>query len=482
MTTRARTVALIAIGAVAGVAASLGISAYAFRDTRAPIPLEEIRTFTEVYNAVKSNYVEPVDDKKLMQEAISGMLTGLDPHSAYLDTDGFKDLQTSTQGEFGGLGMEIGTEDGAIKVIAPIDDTPAARAGIKGGDLIFKIDDQVTRGLTVTEAVKLMRGKPKTPVTLTVLRKGEAQPLEFKLVRDVIRVQSVRSNLIEPGFGYVRISQFQERTTEDLVKHLNELYKQGPLKGLVLDLRNDPGGLLHSAIGVSAAFLPARTVVVTTDGRTADARRKFVAAPQDYQRGPGEDILARLPKGVKDVPMVVLVNGASASASEIVAGALQDHKRAAVMGTPTFGKGSVQTIIPLRLDGDAQAAIKLTTARYYTPSGRSIQAKGIVPDLPVEDTAEGNLASLNVREADLVRHLEDKKGTAPATAPATPPAAEPAPEAKPDPHASAKPAPKAYTFGSPEDFQLRQALNQLQGKPVDLAKAREAVAKAPNAK
>ncbi|MFN9480499.1 MAG: S41 family peptidase, partial [Betaproteobacteria bacterium] len=273
MTTRARTVALIAIGAVAGVAASLGISAYAFRDTRAPIPLEEIRTFTEVYNAVKSNYVEPVDDKKLMQEAISGMLTGLDPHSAYLDTDGFKDLQTSTQGEFGGLGMEIGTEDGAIKVIAPIDDTPAARAGIKGGDLIFKIDDQVTRGLTVTEAVKLMRGKPKTPVTLTVLRKGEAQPLEFKLVRDVIRVQSVRSNLIEPGYGYVRISQVQERTTEDLVKHLNELYKQGPLKGLVLDLRNDPGGLLHSAIGVSAAFLPARTVVVTTDGRTPDARR-----------------------------------------------------------------------------------------------------------------------------------------------------------------------------------------------------------------
>jgi carboxyl-terminal processing protease len=483
MTTRVRTIGLIAAGAIAGLAISFGISAYAYRDLRAasPIPLEEIRQFTEVYNAVKANYVEPVDDKKLMQEAISGMLSGLDPHSAYLDNEGFKDLQTSTQGEFGGLGMEIGTEDGAIKVIAPIDDTPAARAGIKGGDLIFKIDEQVTRGLTVTEAVKLMRGKPKTPVTLTVLRKGETQPLEFKLVRDVIRVQSVKSNLIEPGYGYVRIAQFQERTTEDLVKHVNELYKQGPLKGLVIDLRNDPGGLLHSAIGVSAAFLPARTVVVTTDGRTPDARRKFVAAQEDYQRGRGEDILARLPKEVKSVPIVVLVNGASASASEIVAGALQDHKRATVIGTPTFGKGSVQTIIPLRLEGDSSAAIKLTTARYYTPSGRSIQAKGIVPDLPVEDTAEGNIASFNVREADLARHLEDKKtetkplGTAEQAAPAPTPV-----DTKAEPHSNAKPAtpPKAYTFGSPEDFQLRQALNHLQGKKVELAKARESVAAA----
>jgi len=474
MSGRMRNIGLIAVGTFAGVAISLGISAYAFRDARGPIPLDDIRQFTDVFGVIKANYVEPIDDKKLMHEAISGMLSGLDPHSAFLDGDAFKDLQTSTQGEFGGLGIEVAPEDGAVRVVAPIDDTPAARVGIKAGDLIIKIDDKLTRGMALNEAVKLMRGKKGTPVTLTVLRKNETAPLEFKLVRDVIRTQSVRAKMIEPGYGFVRISSFQERTVEDLVAKINDLYKQGPLKGLVLDLRNDPGGLLHPAIGVSAAFLPARTLVVSTDGRTDDARRRFIASPEDYMRGRGEDVLSKLPREIKTVSLVVLVNNASASASEIVAGALQDHKRALLIGAQTFGKGSVQTIIPIRTDGDQPAAIKLTTARYYTPSGRSIQAKGIVPDMNVDDTPEGNFAGLTVREADLARHLENKKAPS-ETAKAQPAEAASLTEAP----TSATPAPapqRRYEFGSTDDFQLRQALNHLQGKPVVTAKPRENVA------
>jgi carboxyl-terminal processing protease len=466
-----RTFALISVGAFAGVAVSLGISAYAFRDSRGPIPLDEIRQLTDVFGAIKNNYVEPVEDRKLIQEAISGMLTGLDPHSAFLDSDAFRDLQTSTQGEFGGLGIEVAPEDGAVRVVAPIDDTPAFRAGIKAGDLIIKIDETLTRGMPLSEAVKLMRGKKGTSVTLTVARKGEAKPLEFKLVRDVIRTQSVRSKAVEPGYAFVRISQFQERTVEDLARQLADAYKSGPLKGIVLDLRNDPGGLLHSAIGVSAAFLPKRALVVSTDGRMSDAKRRFLAAPEDYQRGRGEDLLARLPKEVKSVPMVVLVNNASASASEIVAGALQDHKRATVIGTQTFGKGSVQTIIPLRTDSDRPAAIKLTTARYFTPSGRSIQAKGIEPDLLVDDTAQGSFGGLQIREADLARHLEDPKKAAGEKAAAT---SEEQP-AQGDSRAGSS-APKRYEFGSPDDFQLQQALNHLKGLPVETVKKADSVA------
>jgi carboxyl-terminal processing protease len=479
MAGRLRSVGLIGTGAIAGVLVSLGISAYAFRDTRGQIPLEEIRQFSEVFGAVKQNYVEPVDDKKLMQEAISGMLSGLDPHSAFLDADAFKDMQSSTQGEFGGLGIEVGAEDGVIKVIAPIDDTPATRAGVKAGDLIIKIDDKVTRGMTLPEAVKLMRGKPRTPITLTIARKGEDKPLEFKLMRDVIRVQSVRAKMLEPGYGFVRIAQFQERTVDDLVKQIGELYKQAPLKGLVLDLRNDPGGLLHSAVGVSAAFLQPRTLVVSTDGRNEDSRRRFIAAPEDYLRGRGEDVLQKLPPQVKSVPLIVLVNGASASASEIVAGALQDHKRATVIGTQTFGKGSVQTIIPLRLDGEGPAAIKLTTARYYTPNGRSIQAKGIVPDFAVEDTPEGNFSGFNVREADLMRHLESSNAEDATRRTTTPPGAGAQPAAPTD-GSSTKAAPaRRYEFGSTDDYQLQQAMNHLKGKPVEVAKPKaDNVAKA----
>jgi carboxyl-terminal processing protease len=398
------------------------------------------------------------------------MLAGLDPHSAFLDGEGYRDLQIGTQGEFGGLGIEVGAEDGAIKVIAPIDDTPAARAGIRAGDLIIKIDDKITRGMNLGDAIKLMRGKPQTPIDLTLARKGEAQPVEVRIIRDVIRVQSVKAHQIEPGYGYVRISQFQDRTTEDLVKRVNDLYKDGPLKGLVLDLRNDPGGVLNGAVGVSAVFLPPETTVVTTEGRTEDAHRRYSASPNDYLRGSSDDPLAHLNAAVKNVPLVVLVNGASASASEIVAGALQDHKRGELIGTQTFGKGSVQSVIQIRNDRDNPAAIKLTTARYFTPSGRSIQAKGIVPDLIVEDTPEGNFSGWNVREADLANHLSNP----------TVPDGEEKPAAA-DAEKNADHAPntvRRYEFGAADDYQLLQAMNFFKGKPVETAKPHEKVAAA----
>ena len=459
MNGRLKQLGLLAAGALAGVLISVGVTAVAQRDNRAapahPLPLDELRQFSDVFGAIKANYVESVEDKKLITEAISGMLAGLDPHSAYLDAEAFKELQVGTQGEFGGLGIEVGMEDGFVKVVSPIEDTPAARAGIKSGDLIIKVDEKPVKGLTLGDAVKLMRGKPQTQVVLTITRKGEARPLVFTLVRDVIRVQSVKSKIIEPGFGYVRITQFQEHTVENLVKHFENLAKEGPMKGFVLDLRNDPGGLLNGAVGVSAAFLPPKTLVTSTDGRIEDSKRKFLAVPEDYLRGGREDFLRKLPAIAKTVPMVVLVNGGSASASEIVAGALQDHKRAVVLGTQTFGKGSVQSVLPLTNN----TAIKLTTARYYTPSGRSIQAKGITPDLVVEESADGEPANaLRLREADLNRHLTPKGEEAPG--PAT---ARPAPtERNGEPVKERKPV----EFGSADDYQLQQAMNHLKGRPV----------------
>ncbi len=468
MSGKMKSVGLVLAGVVAGVLLSLHLSAVAQRElVRSPLPYEDLRTLTEVFGRIKSDYVEPVEDKKLIGEAINGMLTGLDPHSAYLDQDAFKELQVGTQGEFGGLGIEVGMEDGFVKVVSPIEDTPAFRAGLKPGDLIIKIDDTPTKGMTLNDAVKRMRGAPKTSIKLTILRKDEQKTFDVTLVRDKIRVQSVKSKMIEPGYGYVRLSQFQELTVENLVKHLNTLYKDGQLKGLVLDLRNDPGGLLNGAVGVSAAFLPANALVVSTDGRTPDARRKYVAAPEDYLRGRQEDVLRALPAGVKTVPMVVLVNGGSASASEIVAGALQDHKRATIMGTQTFGKGSVQTILPL----SNNTAIKLTTARYYTPSGRSIQAKGVTPDIIVD---EPGAPRDRIREADLQRHLagaDEKPGEKAGEKPAAKPA--PAEEAKEQ---------KPIELGGPDDFQLKQAINHLKGLPVvtklEQAKADEKAAPA----
>src|SRR3954463_3594362 len=327
MQSRFRNFGLIAVGAVAGVLISLNFQAVAdLKSARGPLPIEELRAFTEVFGAIKTNYVEAVEDKKLITEAINGMLTGLDPHSAYLDQEAFKELQVGTQGQFGGLGIEVGMEDGFVKVISPIEDTPAFKAGVKPNDLIIKLDDTPVKGMTLNDAVKRMRGKPKTQITLTITRKGEAAPIVITLTRDVIRVQSVVSKMIEPGYGFVRVRAFQENTTESLVKHLDGLCKQGQLKGLVLDLRNDPGGLLHGAVAVSAAFLPQKTLVVSTDGRTEDARKKFYASPDDYARR-GEDVLKALPQSVKSVPMVVLVNGGSGFASGVGARAPGEHTR-----------------------------------------------------------------------------------------------------------------------------------------------------------
>jgi len=452
-----RNIGLIFIGVIAGVLISLNFQAVADRAARTVLPIEELRAFTEVFGAIKTNYVEPVEDKKLITEAINGMLTGLDPHSAYLDQEAFKELQVGTQGQFGGLGIEVGMEDGFVKVISPIEDTPAFKAGIKPGDLIVKLDEMPVKGMTLTDAVKKMRGKPNTQITLTISRKNETAPIVVTLTRAIIRVQSVKSKTIEPGYVWVRVSQFQEATAENLVKQLDALFRGGQVKGLVLDLRNDPGGLLHGAVAVSSAFLPAKSLIVSTDGRAEDAKKKFFATPDDYVRGSrGEDVLKSIPSAVKTVPMVVLVNGGSASASEIVAGALQDHKRATVIGTQTFGKGSVQTIMPL----GNNTAIKLTTARYYTPGGRSIQALGITPDLIVEDPSDTATAT-RVREADLQRHLENGKAKIEKAEPA-------APRAKPAaPASNAAPGEqKPPDFGGKDDFQLLQALAFLKGEPV----------------
>jgi carboxyl-terminal processing protease len=461
MKSRLRNLGLVAVGVVAGVLVSLNFQAVADRAGRTTLPIEELRSFTEVFGAIKTNYVEPVEDKRLITEAINGMLTGLDPHSAYLDQEAFKELQVGTQGQFGGLGIEVGMEDGFVKVISPIEDTPAFKAGIKPNDLIIKLDDTPVKGMSLNDAVKRMRGKPNTSITLTISRKGESAPIVVTLTRAVIRVQSVKSKIIEPGYGWVRVSQFQEATTENMVRQLTQMFKENPnLKGLVLDLRNDPGGLLHGAVAISSAFLPAKTLIVSTDGRAEDAKKKFYATPDDYARGSrGEDVLKPLPQAVKTIPLVVLVNGGSASASEIVAGALQDHKRATVIGTQTFGKGSVQTIMPL----GNNTAIKLTTARYYTPGGRSIQALGIKPDLVVEDPTD---TLTRVREADLTRHLNNPEESK-ADAKKPDEKKDAAPAAKIKPQQPISPAEmKPVELGSKDDFQLQQAIAHLKGEPV----------------
>ena len=450
---------LIGLGLVAGVSVSLHYAAIADKETLStPLPVEELRAFSEVFGRIKSDYVDPVSDKKLITDAIAGMLNGLDPHSTYMDADAFKELQVGTHGEFGGLGIEVGMEDGVVKVISPIEDTPAYHAGIKSGDFIIKIDDTLIKGMALNDAVKRMRGKPGSKIVLTIIRKDELKPLEITLVRAVIKVQSVKSKLLESGYGFVRITQFQEMTGENLATALENLVKQnqGPLKGLVLDLRNDPGGLLTGAVAVSSAFLPKDSLVVYTEGRTADAQMRLTANPENYLRNNAEkDYQKAIPDSFKTIPMIVLVNVGSASASEIVAGALQDHKRAVIMGVQTFGKGSVQTVLPL---GNG-TGIKLTTARYYTPGGRSIQAKGIVPDIVVEDPASAGRDSgiFRLREADLDKHLINEKSLDDKPSNAGKNTLSP-PDTKED---AAKIAPAA--FGSKDDYQLNQALNLLKG-------------------
>jgi len=468
MRSKLQQVALITLGAILGILITLNFSAVAEKSA-APLPIEDLRAFTEVFGRVKSDYVEPVDDKKLISEAINGMLSGLDPHSAYLDAEAFRELQVGTQGEFGGLGIEVGMEDGFVKVIAPIEDTPAYRAGLKPGDLIIKLDDTNVKGMTLNDAVKRMRGKPNTDITLTIIRKGDPKPKVVTLTRAVIQIQSVKSKVIEPGYAYIRVTQFQEHTPEKLAAAIDTMWKQnnGQMKGVILDLRNDPGGLLNAAVAVSAAFLPQNALVVYTDGRTEDSKMRLYASSEYYLRGSKEDYLKKLPPSVKTVPMVVLVNGGSASASEIVAGALQDHKRAIIMGTQTFGKGSVQTILPL----GNNTAIKLTTARYYTPNGRSIQAKGILPDIPVEEAtiAEVEQPALRMREADLERHLanpveKDEGDNKDSSKPAVKP---PAPKEGGSDSKSEQDKPASQPeYGSKTDYQLNQALNLLKGLQI----------------
>ncbi len=358
-------------------------------------PLETLRLFAEAYSRIKQNYVESVDDKELIEHAIRGMLEGLDPHSDFLMGDDYLDLKESTHGEFGGLGIEVGTENGFIKVIAPMDDTPAQKAGVKAGDLIIRLDEKPVKGMSLSEAVKLMRGKPGTELMLTILREGEEQPLQIKVVRDIIHVVSVKSRLLEGKFGYIRISNFQIATARNLLEKVEKLQQQahGSLQGLILDLRNNPGGVLTAAVAVSDAFLD-HGLIVYTEGRTADSKITYSATANDILDG---------------APIVVLVNEGSASASEIVAGALQDHRRAVLIGQQTFGKGSVQTVVPV-MDG---AAIKLTTARYYTPLGRSIQAEGIKPDIelaPVSIELSKKISVHSIKEKDLSGHLENGHG------------------------------------------------------------------------
>lgn len=396
MSTKRQNVFLVLIGLIAGLSISIGSGVFAERETKAAagLPVEELRTFSDVFGRIKNDYVEDVEDSEMLNNAIRGMLSGLDPHSSYLDQEQFKELQVGTSGEFGGLGIEVGMEDGFVKVIAPIDDTPAERAGIEAGDLIIRLDDTPVKGLTLNDAVKIMRGKPGTVLRLTVVREGVDQPLKIDIKRAVIKVKSVKSRMLEDGFGYVRISQFQSKTAENMVDAIEALHKEsdGTLKGMVLDLRNNPGGVLNGAVAVSDAFLK-KGLIVYTEGRVSDSKLRFNATPDDI---------------LNSAPMVVLVNQGSASASEIVSGALQDHHRAIVVGTPTFGKGSVQTILPL----SNGAAVKLTTARYYTPSGRSIQAEGIKPDIELDQLRVSAVErSIDpVKEADLSGHLSNGNG------------------------------------------------------------------------
>ncbi len=469
MAGKLKTTAWVGAGILTGALATLQLQALA-RGSSAPLPLEELQQFAAVYGLVKADYFEPVDGKKLVNDAITGMVASLDPHSEYLDPKNFKDFRESTSGKFVGVGIEIASQDGLVKVVSPIEGSPAAHAGIQAGDLITRIDDTPVRGLSLDKAVKLMRGKPGTKVTLTLLRKPQGQTLKVTITREEIHVQSVRGKEVAPGYAWVRITQFQSDTLPDFVHRVDALYAADPkLKGLVLDLRNNPGGLLESAVGVASVFLPQDAAIVSTRGQIPEANVTYRNTPSDYSRTPGVDPLATLPAAVKKLPLVVLVNGGSASASEIVTGALQDYKRATVMGTQSFGKGSVQTVLPLGPD----TALKLTTARYYTPNGESIQAKGITPNFLVDPLPSGDpYAALRMREADYKNQIgSGQPGVAQSLPSAEEQKLDDARRALEDAiEKDPKKFPKLPPYGSADDWQLTQALHKLEGQPVITAK------------
>jgi carboxyl-terminal processing protease len=471
-----KSIALVCSGLIAGVALTLQLSATAQQGSSS-LPLDELRNLSNVFGQIKRDYVEPVEDKRLLTDAIKGMVSGLDPHSSYLDKKDFKEMQEHTQGKFAGLGIEITSEDGVVKILNPIEDTPAAKAGLLSGDLITRLDDKPVRGMTLDQAVRRMRGAPGTKITLTIFRKSEDRTFPITITRAEIKVQSVKAKFVEPGIAYVRITSFQERTIPDLAKRLNELAGENPqLKGLVLDLRNNGGGLLQGAVGVSAAFLPTDTLIVSTKGQTEEAKQVFKSNFDNYRLSENNDALAQLSPVFKKVPLVVMVNAFSASASEIVAGALQDHKRAIIIGKTTFGKGSVQTVRPLSAD----SALKLTTAYYYTPTGKSIQAFGIKPDIAVDQNAEGDPDDVLItREIDSEKHLKNKQSSEEKlikdreqrrleelqrieelNAKKTPEQREKDRKKRP------------AEFGSAEDFMLTQAAAYLKGQPIKKSKSR----------
>ena len=471
-----KSIALVCSGLIAGVALTLQLSATAQQGSSS-LPLDELRNLSNVFGQIKRDYVESVKDKRLLTDAIKGMVSGLDPHSSYLDKKDFAEMQEHTQGKFAGLGIEITSEDGVVKILNPIEDTPAAKAGLLSGDLITRLDDKPVRGMTLDQAVRRMRGEPGTKITLTIFRKSEDRTFPITITRAEIKVQSVKAKFVEPGIAYVRITSFQERTIPDLAKKLNELAGENPqLKGLVLDLRNNGGGLLQGAVGVSAAFLPTDTLIVSTKGQTEEAKQVFKSTFDNYRLSENNDALAQLSPVFKKVPLVVLVNAFSASASEIVAGALQDHKSATIIGKTTFGKGSVQTVRPLSAD----SALKLTTAYYYTPTGKSIQAFGIKPDIAVDQNAEGDPDDVLItREIDSEKHLKNKQSSEEKLIKDREQRrleelqriedlnAKKTPEQK-EKDRKKRPA----EFGTAEDFMLTQAAAYLKGQPIKKSKSR----------
>jgi len=431
-----RNLFLISMGLTIGVTLTIGYSVLADRDNNAgiPLPLNELRTFSEVFATIKNHYVEPVDDKELLENAVRGMLTGLDPHSSYLDEADFTDLKVGTSGEFGGLGIEVGMEDGFVKVISPIDDTPAQRAGVQAGDLIIRLDDTPVKGLSLKDAVDIMRGKPGTKILLTIVREGDIKPLKIEITRDIIKVASVKEKLLNKHYAYIRITQFQSNTGENVQDAIEKLKNESndSLQGMILDLRNNPGGVLGASVDVADSFLTSGRIVYT-EGRSQNTEVNYNATPGDILDG---------------LPIVVLINVGSASASEIVAGALQDHKRAIIMGTRSFGKGSVQTVVPLK-DGNA---LKLTTARYYTPSGRSIQAEGIEPDVILDNMKLAAIEEADfkpIKEVNLTGHLDNSD-------------ANKATETKSD-EENETTEKQARADLARSDFQLYEALNLLKG-------------------